>query len=146
MTKNLEKLITELAKLPDGAQMGLANTLLVQLARQHIDVEPIRDTAHYFIGLVLLVDWDPIGVFGHPRTTDEYDRYVPGVFDLLTSGANDRAIARHLYEIQSVGMELSPSCSDLAFVTKKLRRVWNTLCETQTRSVLEEFGSKNGEA
>ncbi|MDQ2798190.1 MAG: hypothetical protein M3Y13_00925 [Armatimonadota bacterium] len=143
MTKNLEKLIAELAKLPDGEQMGLANTLLVQLARQHVDVEPIRDQAHYFIGLVLLVDWDPIGVFGHPSTIHEYDSYIPGVFDLLASGANDKAVARHLYEIQSGAMKSAPNCSDLAFVTKKLRRVWNELCETQASSVLEEFGNES---
>ena len=42
MTKNLEKLVAELAKLPDAAQMGLANTWLVQLARSRVDAELIR--------------------------------------------------------------------------------------------------------
>ncbi len=29
-----------------------------------------------FIRLVLLVDWNPIGVFGYPKAMDEYDIYA----------------------------------------------------------------------
>jgi len=39
------------------------------------------------IRLILLVDWDPIGVFGIPEAMDEYDSYVKTVIAKLQRGA-----------------------------------------------------------
>lgn len=140
MTKNLEKLVAELSKLPDLAQMGIANTLLVQLARQRADTDAIREDACHFIRLVLLVDWDPVGIFGIRQAEDEYDSYVEGVFELLRTGATDKQIAAHLLSLQSQHMGMSPHCSNLRQVTQKLRGLWNELTGSQVRySTLNEF-------
>ncbi len=90
--------------------------------------------------LILLVDWDPVGVFGIRQAEDEYDRYVQGVFELLRTGATDKKIAAHLLALQSQHMGMSPYCSDLRQVTRKLRSLWNDLAESQVQySTLNEF-------
>lgn len=139
MTRNLEKLITELSQLPDGAQAGIANTLLVRLARERIDTDAIKEDACHFIRLVLLVDWDPIGVFGARYAQSEYDSYVEGVFELLSSGATDKQVAAHLLEIQMGPMKAGANCSDLRQVTRKLRALWNELTEGKASRILDEF-------
>ncbi|MDQ2687293.1 MAG: hypothetical protein M3Y28_05445 [Armatimonadota bacterium] len=139
MTRNLEKLVAELSKLPDGAQMGLANTLLVQLARSRVETDTIKEDACHFISLVLLVDWDPIGIFGVRRAEDEYDSYVEGVFELLSAGAADKHIAAHLLALQSQHMGVGAHCSNLRQVTQKLRRLWNTLTESKAASILNDL-------
>lgn len=50
---------------------------------------------------VLLQDWDPIGINDVPEAQDEYDSYVGGVYRLLTSGASEDAIIKHLDKIGS---------------------------------------------
>lgn len=139
MTRNLEKLIAELSQLPDRAQWGLANTLLVQLARSRVNPDSIKEDACHFIRLILLVDWDPIGVFGARHAQTEYDSYVEGVFELLSTGATDKQIAAHLLEIQMGPMKSGANCSDLRQVTRKLRRLWNSLTEGKARRILDEF-------
>ncbi len=47
---------------------------------------------------VLHYVWDPIGVSGAPQARDEYHGYLPHVFGLLRSGANEQAIAAYLGE------------------------------------------------
>lgn len=47
------------------------------------------------IRLVLLHDWDPIGVQNEPAAQDEYDSYVGGVYRLLASGATEQQVADH---------------------------------------------------
>ena len=42
--------------------------------------------------MVLLHDWDPIGVQNVPEAHDEYDSYVSGIYQLLASGASDERI------------------------------------------------------
>jgi hypothetical protein len=44
-------------------------------------------TLEDFVKLVLLVDWDPIGIFGEPSATDEYDSYALGICGLMYRGA-----------------------------------------------------------
>lgn len=64
------------------------------------------------IDRILWEVWDPIGVNQISPARDEYSMYVNGVFELLTSGASDDAIARHLLGIVSARMELSGSTID----------------------------------
>lgn len=74
------------------------------------------------IRLVLLRDWDPIGVQDVTEAQDEYDSYVGGVYRLLASGATAQEIAEHLLRIEMFHMGLSTSNSaSLLAVAEKLR-------------------------
>jgi hypothetical protein len=46
---------------------------------------------------VLLDVWDPIGVKDEPNAQDEYDCCLGSLFQLLTTGATDDAIADYLW-------------------------------------------------
>lgn len=74
------------------------------------------------IRLVLLRDWDPIGVHDKPAAQDEYESYVGGVYRLLASGATEQQIAEHLWRIEkdTIGLPATDS-SKLLPVAKKLR-------------------------
>ena len=74
------------------------------------------------IGLVLLRDWDPIGVKDEPMAQDEYDSQIGQVYRLLASGASERQIAEHLSRIESEEMGLTESKPEtLLPVARKLR-------------------------
>ena len=67
-------------------------------------------------------DWDPIGqgkVPGLPP--DEYESYAPHVVSLIESGADDRAIAAYLRQLEEETIGVS-SREDLLIVAGKLRR------------------------
>ena len=59
--------------------------------------------------MVLLRDWDPIGVSDIPEAQGEYDSYVGQVYRLLASEATARQIAEHLLRIETVSMGLGGS-------------------------------------
>jgi hypothetical protein len=74
------------------------------------------------IRLVLLHDWDPIGVKDAPEAQDEYDSYVGRVYRWLASGASETEIAGRLREIESDDMGLSAvDSARLLPVARKLR-------------------------
>ena len=58
-----------------------------------------------FIRLILLVDWDPIGVLDYEGAMDEYDTYALKVHDMLCAGASQEELADYL---NSLGNDLSP--------------------------------------
>jgi hypothetical protein len=41
--------------------------------------------------------WDPIGIAGWPQCRDEYESYVPHVFQLLKRTGDGREVAEYLY-------------------------------------------------
>ena len=82
------------------------------------------------IRLILLVDWDPIGVFGHPETMDEYDRYALEAYDLLQSDASAETVTAYLREVETEQMEVRGN-PNLAAVVDKLRRAYDTAREAQ---------------
>ena len=73
------------------------------------------------IRTLLLQEWDPIGVLEIPEAWDEYDAYIGGVYQLLASGADARAIAEHLLRIENLQMGLgSRSVESLLPVAERL--------------------------
>lgn len=60
----------------------------------------MNDSAAVLIRAVLLVAWDPVGTFGWRGTVEEYDRYVPHIYNLLSSLASDEEIDAHLKYIE----------------------------------------------
>jgi hypothetical protein len=45
---------------------------------------------------VFLDVWDPIGISDEPNAQDEYEGYIGRVFELLTTGGNDKEIVEYL--------------------------------------------------
>ncbi len=73
------------------------------------------------IARVLLHDWDPIGVSGTPAAHDEYNSYGGGIYRLLSSGASEYQIIRHLNNLETTSMGLSAGNSEqLKDVARKL--------------------------
>jgi hypothetical protein len=140
MTELMQKVLAEVKKLPAPEQDTLAGLMLAHLIRKesHIfaqayntklwarlreeDPDYVRSydesqqrnakKAEHFIGLILLVDWDPVGVFGIPATEREYAQYVPGVHELLLSYPRVEVVADHLYRIEREKMGLSKKDSE----------------------------------
>ena len=54
--------------------------------------------------------WDPIGVAAVPQARDEYQSYVPQVFQLLQTGASEGEISGYLSMIATdrMGLDNSP--------------------------------------
>ena len=72
--------------------------------------------------LVLSVDWDPIGAFGHRETLDEYDRYAIPVAKLLAEKPTVEAIAQLLQELETAVIR-SVSLTPRMIVAQKLWQV-----------------------
>lgn len=70
---------------------------------------------------ILLVDWDPIGIFDVPEAQDEYDSYIGGVYRLLASKCSVDALIDHLFviETQTMGL-LVPGREHLRPIANKL--------------------------
>ncbi len=130
----MKKVLAEVVRLPEPEQDILAGLMLTYFFRKeaHLkaqvyntklwtrlrdeDPEYVRDynrgqkrnaeKAKHFIGLILLVDWDPIGVLGIPAAEREYARYVLGVHELLLSYPTVEVVADYLYIIERETMEL----------------------------------------
>jgi len=70
---------------------------------------------------VLISEWDPIGVGDEPLAQDEYDSYIPVIYRLISEGVDDLTIARHLEQIETESMGLSPSGDRNMQVARRLR-------------------------
>ncbi len=80
-----------------------------------------------FIRLILLVDWDPIGIFGYIGAMDEYDSYAVGIYDLLCSDASQEELIIYLRRIEVERMEVRRnSTMPLSAVAAKLRTAFDT--------------------
>lgn len=79
-----------------------------------------------FVRLVLLVDWDPIGVFGHEGAMNEYDTYAVQVHDLLCSDASQEDLVAYLRWVEMEIMEVRGNPDMPLFaVAAKLRDVFD---------------------
>jgi hypothetical protein len=57
---------------------------------------------------ILLRDWDPIGVYGVPEATDEYDTYADRAYVMLMDeGATASEMAGYLFTVATQHMGLS---------------------------------------
>ncbi len=58
-----------------------------------------------------------------PNAQDEYDGYLGGVFDLLTSGASDDRMSEQLVRIVTERMELPAKKEDMQRTVSALRQI-----------------------
>ena len=61
------------------------------------------------IGEVLHYVWDPIGVAGVPQARDEYESYVPQVFQLLKGTADGKDVADYLLWLSTEHIGMGPN-------------------------------------
>ncbi|NDV56883.1 hypothetical protein [Bacteroides sp. 519] len=69
---------------------------------------------------ILWKDWDPIGVNDNENLRDEYQSYTPHVFKLKKEGADLHKIARHLYQLETVGMGMSGNLMRCEVIAEKI--------------------------
>jgi hypothetical protein len=62
---------------------------------------------------LLMLWWDPVGVYGWPEAIDEYDGYVGQVGRRLREGATQEELADYFSE-QDFGLELNRARDQLA--------------------------------
>jgi hypothetical protein len=68
---------------------------------------------------ILWNDWDPIGV-NDSAPRDEYQSYTTAIFRLLIIGADKEAIAKRLYEIETVKIGVVGSIEHYRQVADKI--------------------------
>ena len=73
---------------------------------------------------ILWEDWDPIGI-NDSGPEDEYSGYVPSIINLLNKDADEKKIAKLLYEHANVNMGGSTILEDHLKVAKKLKQLNN---------------------
>ncbi len=76
-----------------------------------------------FIRLILLVDFDPIKMFGEPWAMDEYDSYAIKVHDLYQSGAGPAEIAAYLSGFQDI---LTSKAFEPEYLMALAEKIWRT--------------------
>ena len=86
-----------------------------------------------FIGNILLQEWDPIGVNGVPEAADEYNSYLPVVFNKAMNNESAEAIANYLKEIEMERMSLNCNMQKnkeiaLKIINKKMSTVGVLKC------------------
>lgn len=59
------------------------------------------------IRVILLKDWDPLGVGDNPNLADEYDSYIPAILRLLDSHCTVEQLEQYLLGIEK-NWELTP--------------------------------------
>jgi hypothetical protein len=69
---------------------------------------------------VLHYVWDPIGVAGVPQARDEYESYVPQVFQLLKGTADGKDVADYLLWLSTEHIGTGPNPSHDAEVVDVL--------------------------
>ena len=92
---------------------------------------------HGFVRLVLLVDWDPIGVFGCADAMNEYDSYATEVCKLLLSGVSCETLVVHLDTIEKQWMGLRGGRREQAEVADKLLMLCRTIHQDEQISTEE---------
>ncbi len=90
-------------------------------------------TLYGFVRLILLVDWDPIGIFGYPGAMDEYDSYVGEIEKMLLIGTTREALVAHLGRIEkeSMGLQGERYADGQAQVAEKLLIVSRCIAENE---------------
>ena len=71
--------------------------------KDRVRIREIQDK----IRCVLMEEWDPIGIHDAPEgATDEYDRYIGGIYGLIQRGSSASEISAHLrrLEVDEMGM------------------------------------------
>lgn len=75
------------------------------------------------VRIILLNDWDPIGVAGIPQAADEYDRYAAPIARMINARSSISELAEHLVRIEVDMMGLSGDHDRARSVAAKLKSI-----------------------
>ncbi len=78
---------------------------------------------------VLHYVWDPAGVSNSPVARNDYDEYLPAVFELLRDGAVEDTIAAHLDALEENDFGLEPDTEMTGHVADILTEWRELLCD-----------------
>jgi hypothetical protein len=96
----------------------------LELSQKGIAVKPVKPDALFSaVRLILMRDWDPIGIGDEPAAQDEYDGYVVPLLHLLQDDASPSALAERLLRIETVEMGLPGDRERALRVAQKLREL-----------------------
>jgi hypothetical protein len=84
-------------------------------------------TLHGFVRLVLLIDWDPIGILGYSGAMDEYDSYANGICRLIQEGATRDMLIAHLDRIEKQQMGGLGERAVQTEIAEKLLEIYKTI-------------------
>ena len=107
--------------------------MLLHFRREKLDWLPFS-TLQGFVRLILLVDWDLIGILGYPGAMDEYDSYANDICALLRSGVSREALIRHLDTVETQTMSRRGGRKAQAEVADKLLVLFKTISDDERQS------------
>ena len=84
-------------------------------------------TLRGFVRLVLLIDWDPIGILGSSGAMDEYDSYADEICRLIQMGATRDMLVAHLDKIEKQRMGLRGERRAQSEVAEKLLEIYEVI-------------------
>lgn len=61
------------------------------------------------IRIILMDIWDPIGVKDEPGAQDEYDAYIPKIYNMLVAEASTQKITKYLKWVEMEKMGFKPN-------------------------------------
>ena len=102
---------------PSPCSVWVTSTTLVLCMVTVMDPKQRGKEIQDQIRLILLTEWDPLGVAEMaPGVLDEYDSYIGGIYRLLYSHGSVDEVARHLDKIvlHSIGLSIGGNHLDLA--------------------------------
>jgi hypothetical protein len=95
-----------------------------KVVRKNNDAWRPFSTLEGFVRLVLLVDWDPIGILGYTGAMDEYDSYAGDICRLLQEGATRDMLIDHLDRLEKQWMGLSGERRSQTEVAEKVMEIF----------------------
>ena len=72
------------------------------------------------ISAILLNEWDPIGIKNIPEAKDEYDSYIPSIYNLVISQKSEEEIFHYLWWIETEYMGLCGDKQQTKIIARKL--------------------------
>lgn len=77
--------------------------------------------------MILLKEWDPIGIQNTPEAHDEYEAYAASLLELIVSGKLEHEIFEYLWCIETEHMGLQGNKRVTKRIAKKLSGLINTI-------------------
>jgi hypothetical protein len=86
-----------------------------------VEIKMPIDRIEKMVRVILLNDWDPIGVAGIAQAADEYDHYAAPIARMIAAGSSISELAEHLVRIEIDMMGLKGNQDRARIVAAKLR-------------------------
>jgi hypothetical protein len=81
------------------------------------------DTLFDAVRLILMRDWDPIGINDEPDAQDEYDAYIQPLLRLVREGVSSSVLSDRLLQIETDEMGLPGDRERALRVAEKLKAI-----------------------